>query len=210
MELVSRFLSSSILISLPIMVLLLHLNGEPPFCLTFWSSKNALIAENLPMLDSCETPPLPPVVELPIEVILSPRGSWSTLCKLWRTATYRLSSRSANGASIVFHSFRHLFLASSVRFVSLTSVVLSYRTFIVSFDDMTHRQCERETGFKTRGLGVWFGRVWERWKSRRLLVAWRNNDGRVTEVVYNGELIGWARWFMLVCGWLRLVCQSRG
>lgn len=116
-DIASRFLNSSILSSLLIMVVL-HVYLFP----SSWPiSKNALMVENLPMLDSCDTPLL-----LADSAFLS-RGmefceTSLTLCKLWRTAMYKLSSWSTKGASKVFHGFRHLSFPSVRSSSSLFSV----------------------------------------------------------------------------------------
>ena len=117
MELVPRFLNSSVLFSLPIMVVL-HVYLVP----SSWPiSKNAFMVENLPMLDSCDTPLL-----FPVSAILSGDIEFCearlTLCKLWRTATYKLSSRSTKGASKVLHGFRHWSFSSVCSSSSLFSV----------------------------------------------------------------------------------------
>lgn len=117
MELASRFLNSIILFSLPIMVVL-----DVYLVPSSWPiSKNAFMVENLPMLDSCDTPLL-----FPVSAFLSGDMEFcetrSTLCKLWRTATYKLSSRSTKGASKVFHGFRHLSFPSARSSSSLFSV----------------------------------------------------------------------------------------
>lgn len=104
----SRFLNSSFLINLPITVIL-HLNLAPFSSWQSSLSKNALMVENRPMLDSCDTPLLFFVSALLFNV---EKVFLDTLCKLWRTAVYRLSLRSTTIGSKVFHNFRHLSLAS--------------------------------------------------------------------------------------------------
>lgn len=121
MALASRFLNCSILSSLPIMVVL-HVYLVP----SSWPiSKNALMVENLPMLDSCDTPLL-----LAVSAFLSGDMEFCetslTLCKLWRTATYKLSSRSAKGASKVLHGFRHLSFPSVRSSSSLFSILIFF------------------------------------------------------------------------------------
>lgn len=106
----SRFLNSSFLINLPITVIL-HLNLAPLSSWQSFLSKKALMVENRPILDSCDTPLLFFVSALLFNV---EKLFLETLCKLWRTAVYRLSLRSTTIGSKVFHKvFRHLSLASS-------------------------------------------------------------------------------------------------
>lgn len=81
------------------------------------------MVENRPMLDSCDTPLLFLVSWLLFKKLFLVETR-STLCKLWRTAVYRLSFRSTTIGSNVLHDFRHLSLASPRSFSSISALFL--------------------------------------------------------------------------------------
>lgn len=81
------------------------------------------MVENRPMLDSCDTPLLFLVSWLLFKKLFLVETR-STLCKLWRTAVYRLSFRSTTIGSNVLHDFRHLSLASPRSSSSISALFL--------------------------------------------------------------------------------------